>query len=494
MSRALGTAAAAQIALFLAGCAPAPGTDIVPGRTNLLLVVVDTLRADHLGCYGYHQPTSPNIDRLASDGILFKKAISNCSWTRPSMASLLTGSYPRQTGVFKERFDRLPEDVVTLAEMHAAAGYTTCGVTANPNINSAFGFGQGFASWHDSDVGWGWMRGMDEMRDAGVRLGAGAELPPAEVVTDRALKLLQGACESPFYLQLLYIDPHTPYRPPASFEHPLLEGAATDSEWYDAEIAYVDREVGRLVDAVRTAHPDTLIVVTSDHGEGLGDHPEVAGAATHGYTLYDSVLHVPLLFQHPALEGGRRVEEMVQLLDLVPTVAELLDLRLDPRVRGRSLVSALHGRPLDAPIDRVFSETSFKWVDKVSVREDGLKLVVNRDHLLWQAGLRPDLDEDLGGGSKQKQRLASAIRLSGPVELYRLPGLEHPTHDGVNLADDGAGKATLARLEAAIAEFEADVPARAPIGRAAEGAASSGAVVDETVLRQLEALGYLDGD
>jgi hypothetical protein len=344
-------------------------------------------------------------------------------------------------------------------------------------LNSVFGFDRGFDRYIESDYVWDWMGehvGMDP----------GQEPPPylgARGVTDGAFDLLKDVGDRPFYLQLLYIDPHVPYDAPADFDHPLNRGAKTDSQRYDAEIAYVDHEVGRFVDEVLERHPDTLIVVTSDHGEGLNDHPGLPLSELHGYTLYDSVLLVPMVFCHPELPSDLRFDQMVQLLDLVPTIAELFDLRLDPQVDGRSLAPVVNGGRVNDLPTQVFSDTQFRTMDKIAVRERGLKLIINRDHEEWRLGRRPDLGAP--GLLPSKGRAAArAVERAGFRELYRLPGREHPLRWRVNLRNDVD---SIRRLEAAVADFEAKVPSRPPIGR--DGSVE----VDENESRQLEALGYV---
>ena len=458
--------------------APPPegsGDQLVPGKTNVLLVMIDTLRADHLGAYGYDEPTSPNLDELAGSGVVFDQAFANCSWTRPSIGSLLTGVYPRETGIYKERYDKLSPDVVTLAQMFKGAGYRTYGVTANPSINAVFGFDRGFDEYGDCGVVWGWMKGKTRYKKGKVLM------EDADLVTDRSIALLERHASGPFYMQVLYIDPHLPYGAPDHFVHPLNDEPKSKVERYDSEVAFADAELGRLLAHVREHHPDTLILFTSDHGEGLDDHPGVPRAGTHGFVLYDSNIHVPLIFSHPGLKAGSRFPDAVQLLDLVPTLAELFGLTVDPQVKGTSLASVLTGGPAPELPRQFFLDTQFNEVDKVAIREPGFKLQINRDHVAYRAGERPDLDEE------KRASVKTLIELGGPVELYRLPGKEHPLekHD-VNLADDPAHRETRERLEAALADWEARTTARPPINRDADKE------VDSEVVKQLRALGYLE--
>jgi arylsulfatase A-like enzyme len=446
-----------------------------PGsETGLVLIIVDTLRADRLGAYGYDRATSPNIDQVAARGVVFEQAIANCSWTRPSIASMLTGTYPRETGVYKERFDALSPDVVTLAEMFSDAGWSTYGVTSNPSVNTVFGFHRGFDEYGDCGVVWPWMKGKRRFKRNVVLM------EDADLVTDRSISLMERHEGGPFYLQVLYIDPHLPYGPPETFDHPLARDARTISEKYDAEIAFADEEIGRLVSWIRLHYPDTWIVVTSDHGEGLGDHPGVGRASTHGFTLYDSVLHVPLVFDHPSVPAGARFPDMVQLLDLVPTFADLFDLGLDPQASGVSLAPILRGEPPPLLADQIFSDTQFNEVDKVSVREIGAKLVLNRDHDQLTAGDRPDLDKP------KRANMKRAIEQCGPAEYYLLPGHENPVQGDHDLVDDPDHAGEVERLREALVQWEARTNARPPINR------DSKREIDSTVIQQLKALGYLE--
>jgi len=467
-------------ALLILACLAAVVVPIVNERrsprsdTGVVLIIVDTLRADHLGAYGYGEPTSPNIDEAAARGVVFEQVIANCSWTRPSIASMLTGIYPRQTGVYKERFDALSPDVVTLAEMFSAAGWATYGVTSNPSINSVFGFHRGFDEYGNCGVVWPWMKGKQRYKRDVVMM------EDADLVTDRSISLMERHEGGPFYLQVLYIDPHLPYGPPDYFDHPLAREARTTAEKYDAEVAFADEELGRLVSWVRLHHPDTWIIITSDHGEGLGDHRGVSRASTHGFTLYDSVLHVPLIFDHPSLTGGTRFPDMVQLLDLVPTLADLFDLELAPEAGGVSLAPILRGDPPPLLADQIFSDTQFNEVDKISVREADTKLVFNRDHDQLAAGERPDL------GKPKRANMRRAIEQCGPAEFYLLPGSENPVHGDSNLIDDPTHEDDVERLREALMQWEATTHARPPVNR------DSKREIDSTVVQQLKALGYLE--
>lgn len=446
---------------------------------NVVLIIVDTLRADHLGCYGYEPPTTASIDRIAQKGVVFEQAIANSSWTRPSIASLLTGTYPRTTAVYKEQYDALSPEVVTLAQMFKNRGWATYGVTGNPSINRVFDFHHGFDEYGDCGVIWPWMKGKRSSKfKKDVRL-----MEDADYTTDRTLELLERHKGGPFYLQVLYIDPHWPYKAPDRFEHELAGPCNTSTDCYDGEVAFADAELGRLVDRILDDHPNTLVIVTSDHGEGLADHPGVPRATTHGFTLYDSVLHVPLIFMHPELAAGTRFEDPVQLLDLVPTLADIFELPLDSQVEGTSLAPILRGEPAPPLADQIFSDTQFNEMDKISVRERNLKLIINRDNIALTEGTRPELAA-LAEGSRGNRSAMYAIKKCGPREMYRLPGSENHQRKGLNLADTDPDNT--ARLEQAIVDFESRILARPPINR------DHHKEIDDSIIEQLKALGYLE--
>ncbi len=479
----LGLLAIALAAGGLLRCkGPEPPLEPPQAGTNVVLIVIDTLRPDHLGCYGYGRATSPVIDGLAAQGALFEQAIANSPWTRPSMASMLTGTYPRTTGVAKRRWDALHEDAVTLAEMFQVAGYATYGLTANPNLNTVFGFNQGFDQYGDCAELWPWMDPL-----AAPSPGAGGNRDrreDADQLTDRAISVLQQHVDGarnhqPFYLQLLYIDPHSPYGPPDRFVHPLNDNPRDTLERYDAEIAFVDHELGRLVRWIQERYPDTLFVITSDHGEGLDDHPGLPESKAHGYNLYDSTLRVPLIFVHPELVLPGRFAGQVQLLDLLPTLAELMSLEVGEVAAGQSLAPILRGQSPPSLPRYVFSETRYREVHKLSAREPGFKLVVNLDHQAYVAGLRPVLDDP-----QTKESVRQAIQRCGPRELYRLPGAENPVVQGLNRV--GTDTAAHQDMETALRRWEAHHALRAPINR------DEAREIDESVLEQLEALGYVE--
>ena len=320
-----------------------PRTIGVPARRpDVVVVVVDALRRDHLDLYGYGRATGPSLRRLAADGVVFTNAYSTSSWATPAVGSLLTGLYPHRLGGGMPRRDHF-----TLAEYLRPAGYRTVAIHAQPAFVGDAGFIQGF----------------DEVAE---RARA-----PADAVIDVVLERLRRA--DPARPLLLYVhlsDPRGPYAPPARFLEawpPAGEGPFDPSRIdpatparvmadliaaYDAEIAFVDAEIGRLVDALRSdgRYDDAMIVVTASHGEELQEH----GAGGHGRTLFEEVIAVPLVMKFPLAAGsGSFVHGPVSVVDIVPTILPVAGVRTTGRLDGTDLAlitadqgQALRDRPL----------------------------------------------------------------------------------------------------------------------------------------------------
>ena len=324
-----------------AGCAK-------PAADNLLFISFDTTRADRLSVYGYPRVTSPNIDALAKRGALFARAYSHVPSTLPAHSTMFTGLLPPQHGVRCNGKFRLAAAHETLAEILASAGFDTAAVVGAFPIAARFGIGQGFQTYDDDFASSAVTakRRKGRMDDPGFWIGH--EFVDfergADEVTDRALAWLEGR-KGRWFLFAHYFDPHWPYEPAEGW------GAMYDSP-YDAEIAYADAHLGRLLDKVAAMPGRTLIVFTADHGEGLGDH----GEAMHNRFLYDATMRVPLVIAlDGAVEPGLRVDDGVGHVDLLPTVLELLAVRAPDGVVGRSLAPLLTGRAL--PAKPLYAET-----------------------------------------------------------------------------------------------------------------------------------------
>jgi arylsulfatase A-like enzyme len=351
--------------------AGAPGGRVAAkGDLNILLVVVDALRADHLGCYGYTRQTSPNIDRMASEGVLFTRAHSQAPRTKESTASLVTSLYPSTHDVSRLG-NVLPESVKTLTEMMRDAGLATALVSANPLVSPTFGFGRG-ADFIYSEAPsvldrtillrisrtlgtrFAFLRWIPRLMAATEKLlpTRGATYPFAGRDADRLngafLGWLDGLGDVPFFAYLHYMEPHAPYAPPPPFDEmfdpgysgspvtsypageslmlPFVEGAPISAAervnmvaQYDGSIAYFDREFGELLAglAARGLSDRTLVIITSDHGEEFYDHHGWG----HGQSLYEELIRVPLIVWSPGrLVGGRVVDDVVRHVDLLPTI------------------------------------------------------------------------------------------------------------------------------------------------------------------------------
>jgi arylsulfatase A-like enzyme/Flp pilus assembly protein TadD len=268
-----------------------------PNGPSVLLVTIDTLRADRVGAYGATGVETPTLDALAARGVLFEQAMAPVPLTLPSHASLLTGQYPPTHGVRHNAIFVLPDEIETLAEKFGGAGYATGAVIGAAVLDPEFGLRQGF-DHYDAEI--------PEHRAS----SAGFFERSATEVTDAALAWLADV-DGPYFLWVHYYDVHGGYNPPEPFAERF------EKRPYDGEAAYVDQELGRLLSTVEPQAP--VVAVTSDHGEGLGEH----GEASHTYLIYDSVLHVPLIVAGPGVPSGRRVPGVVANTGVAATLLRL---------------------------------------------------------------------------------------------------------------------------------------------------------------------------
>jgi arylsulfatase A-like enzyme/Flp pilus assembly protein TadD len=396
---------------------------------NLLLVTLDTVRADRLGCYGYAAAETPRLDRLAGEGLRFARASSPAPLTLPAHASLLSGLLPPRHGVRNNGAGAYPEGRDTLATLLSREGYRTGAFVGAFVLDRRFGLARGFEVYDDE---------IERAPEAGVVLEAER---PGRAVVDRALAWLGREDPRPFFLWVHLYDAHAPYAPPpgARARHP--------GRPYDGEIAAVDEAVGRLLAELdrRGLGGSTVVAVAADHGEGLGEH----GEPTHGLLLYESTLRVPLLLRAPGVRP-RVVETPVSLVDMAPTLAGLLG-RAFPAppagaLDGRDLSAALRAGEEPAPAD-LYAETRypalFGWSPLAALRRRDLKYI---------AAPSPEL-----------------------YDLRRDPG------ETANLAEDGAGAARGFAERLAAIEAEAAPPRKAPSAPDAETRA------------RLSSLGYAAG-
>jgi arylsulfatase A-like enzyme len=335
-------------------------------RPSIVLVIIDTLRADKLGIYGSPAPASAEFDELARQGIVFERAISQASWTRSSVASFLTGLYPRRAGVVKEKWDPLPSDRLQLAEILSDAGYETVGLTANPQLNKDFGFHEGFGTYVESRILFPWMPKQEG------KVKAQPIRPATDILTEaRRLVEAKRAGGKPIYLQVLLMDVHAHHRISVdevdtdlkTFPEPSYLQAVRNAT---RPLAAFMKEVDQLLSG------NVVFAVVSDHGEGLSDHPSIENARGHGNILYRSQIHVPLILlegSEAGRFGAKRVSYVTELVDLVPTLLERVDIPAPNGIDGASRIAACQGKASDGS-GMAFSETQWRpRVSKVAVTD-----------------------------------------------------------------------------------------------------------------------------
>lgn len=396
------TVVLALVLLLPAGCG---GRSTRP--VDVILITIDTTRADHLGAYGYHRDTSPVIDAFAKEAVLYRRAWSTASWTLPAHASMFTGKYPKSHGAhfnaaagdaslgdavggaqFQDmKVSRLGDQETTLAELLGEAGYETGAFVGGPFLEPVFGILQGYKV-QDAEIG-----------EIGGRR--------ADDLTRRVIAWLKSVPpERPVHLFVNYFDPHGPYDPPPEYKGmpmggpvrlPASAGQALAMasgeeiagfvDLYDREIRFMDAELGKLLDALRKEerYEEALIVIVADHGESFGEH----GHLTHGRWLYEEVLRVPLLIRFPeGRGGGREVSAPVSVVDLLPLISRETGVRLPPGVEG-------------VPMGRRKMVLAESYRDKYFVKHIGRRY-----------------DRDLVTGVRWPWKVIWSS--NGPPELYRL--------------------------------------------------------------------------
>jgi arylsulfatase A-like enzyme len=387
-------------------------------RPNLIVYVVDCLRADHVGAYGYSRPTTPHLDALARDGVLLEELSSCAPWTKPSTGCLFTSLLPTSHRA-RTVDDALPREHVTLAERLQAEGFRTLAWVANPVIEpDLFHFNQGFDRWVD-------------LRSSGERSGAAhinALEPDAADITRGVLPWLEAHRDEQFFLYLHSLDLHYEYRARAPFDRELVSPQSTglerDRELYDSELAYNDHEIGRLVSALRKLdlYDETLIYVTSDHGEEFGEHD----SARHGKTLYEQLLHIPGILKLPRSQGaGRRVAGVAGNIDVAPTLLEMVGAAPAAAMQGRSLLPAIESGSGE-PGRMLFAELVAPQIVAYAARGDRYKYVKQ---------LVPELREqlfDLTGDPGETRNLVdsppgAAHSLFGALDRFLMRG-QHGYH------------------------------------------------------------------
>ena len=359
ISRALAWA----VALLLAGVAsltaaeplstPSTGQGRPSAPSGIILITVDTLRADRLETYGYTRTPTPAVNALAADGVRFLQVIAQSPLTLPSHCSILTGSFPYHTGVRDQAGFSLKPEHLTLAERLRSEGYRTAAFIGSSVLNAGTGLDQGF------DLYW-------DLPEQGPPERRGGE------VMGRALEWMSTQGDGRFFAWIHLFDPHSPYGAPEPF------GGRFRTRPYDGEVAYVDLLTGDLVRHLKQVrlYDRTLLVFTSDHGESLGEH----GESSHGMFLYDATVRIPLIIKAAGSTWkGKVIREQVRGVDIAPTILQLAGLRVDDQIQGRGLLSLIRGR-WNQPELTAYSETyypyyHFQWSPLFSMRARGFKYI-----------------------------------------------------------------------------------------------------------------------
>jgi arylsulfatase A-like enzyme len=343
--------------------------------SSVLLIVIDALNAKHLGAYGYERPTTPHIDALAREGVILTNYFSTSSWTRPSMASIVTG-LPKRDHKMELNCPPLDEAFDTLAERFKAAGFHTAGFVGNPLVRAKWGFGQGYDTYVDAEF----------LEDYG--LADDADL------ARRAASWIKKQAREPFFALVFFTAPHCPYKPPAGFrrffkglppghiigipkrEYPsgMKRGDRLKTiAAYDGDVLYADTQVGRLIAALRKRKllERTHVVVTADHGEMFGEH----NCFMHGYHMWDPVLRVPFVISSPSIPGsGMYDDRPFSHVDVIPTLLDLAGIDPDPELPGESIVEGL-ADPSSMRERVLFSQHNAHAVRREAIRKGRYKLV-----------------------------------------------------------------------------------------------------------------------
>ncbi len=355
---------------------------------NVLLITLDTTRADRIGCYGYGKATTPNMDRLSQEGVKFENAYCQVPLTLPSHCTILTGTYPLYHGVRNNGNYKLSEKVETLAEVLRAKGWRTSAFIASFSLDSRFGLDQGFEVY-DDDMG-------EE------RIKTFLSERRAEKVYEGFSKWYRSKGEGKWFSWVHFYDPHLPYDPPEPWRSEI-------EDRYDGEIAYMDEYVGKLVEEIKGEEDRTLIVIVGDHGESLGEHGEIQ----HGFFLYEPVLKVPfIMVKKGDLPKGRSVKAKVRLIDIMPTILSLLNIPSKERFDGIDLKPYIYKRKnndLASYIETLYPEESMNWSRLMGIIKEDWKLIVAPEPELYHLSFDPEEKVNLYNSKIEKRKELHAI-------------------------------------------------------------------------------------
>lgn len=387
----LGTLAVLLAVVERSGIPGTPGVRTTAAPPNVVLITVDTLRPDRLGAYGSQRALTPAIDALAARGTVFESAFTVAPVTLPAHATLLTGRLPARHGIRGNSFYALPETEIPLAQVLRQQGYRTGAFVGAAVLDGRFGLNRGFDRYDDSVP-------------AGAPAGLIAERRAGTVVAS-AIEWLADPRPQPFFLWVHLFDPHHPYEAP----EPL--GSQFAGAPYDAEVAYVDQEIGRLLRALtsRDLTRGTVIVLTSDHGESLGEH----GEQTHGVFLYDATLRVPLIMAGPGLPEGKRVRgDPVSLADVMPTLLGLIDVQAPPELDGHDLFTTPLPRREFVYAETYLPRDFYNWSELHALRSSRMKFIDGPVPELYDLQIDPEeLENQASGDPRAVEHLTRTCQM-----------------------------------------------------------------------------------
>lgn len=365
-----------------------------PKKLNVILVSIDTLRPDHLGCYGYDRAVSPTIDRLAEEGVLFKSVFSSTTWTLPAHMAMLTSLPDLVHGVVSEGF-LLDEQRITLAEILKSKGYNTFGVFTGPFLLPRWGFSQGFDKYIDATL-------YDKALEGAEMLNAAERGRTTPGAMEEVKIILETNKNHPFFLFLHLFDVHPDFDPPPPYDtffDPDYQGNVSGKDimnnplinkdmpirdlehlqaLYDGEIRFVDEQgIAKLLELLSDNKilDNTLLAITSDHGEEFFEH----GVFGHRQNLFDTTLRIPLIFWCPQLfAAGKTVDQQVRIIDIMPTILDLIGISQSPEGLGKSLVSLINGSEKEAIFTPLFAEVQSRSWYLETLRTENYKFI--RDH------------------------------------------------------------------------------------------------------------------
>jgi arylsulfatase A-like enzyme/Flp pilus assembly protein TadD len=459
------------IAAVLAAVAVWALRDGRPKRPNLILVTIDTLRADRLGSYGYTGARTPVLDALAQRGARFEKALASVPITGPSHSSILTGLYPPVHGVRDNVIFPLSANHPGIATLLRKQGYRTGAFVSAYPVAGSFGFSEGFDQFSE---------GFHQAADPGA---GGAERPANETV-DGVLQWLslEPENESPFFVWVHLYDPHTPYKPPPPFDTVFKDRP------YDGEIAFVDQQLGRIADWLKTSghEADTLVAMVADHGESFGEHDE----ETHAILIYQATLHVPMILAGPGVPGHTVIGAPVATVDLLPTILGLLNVAPPGGLNGRDLGPGLRGQRLSPQAlyaESLFARLNCRWSSLRALVEGDWKLVQGAELELYNLATDPSELNDLTAAEPERaRRMQQALQVAvrsmapegdtaranavSPEQAERLRSLGYTSGSGGSGSLDQRGLPDPRKLVRQYEQIQAAASARGP---AAERAVES---------------------